>query len=161
MSCLRFTVDRLKGEKTPQRSLFLMFIYFWERGKNESRGGGRERGRHRIQSRIQALNYQPNMGLEPMNHEIMTWTKVRCLTNWATQAPPQRPCLNRTPRLTWVWLPGAFPGSHREYGEKSLLCFWHMEGKSNHFEICPKHSVSFCFLFKEKFIYFKRERAWG
>ena len=28
-----------------------------------------------------------HMGLEPTNREIMTWAKVGCLTDWATQVP--------------------------------------------------------------------------
>ena len=36
-------------------------------------------------SRLQAISTEPDMGLELMNHEIMTWTEVRCLTHWATQ----------------------------------------------------------------------------
>ena len=50
--------------------------------------GGAERGRHRIQRRLRALSCQPNNGLEPINCEIITWTKVGCSTNWATQVPP-------------------------------------------------------------------------
>ena len=50
-------------------------VYLFE--KESTRWGrGRERGRHRIQSRLQALSCadssEPDAGLEPMNHEIMT-----------------------------------------------------------------------------------------
>ena len=51
-------------------------------------------GRHREQdtepeagSRIWAVNPEPDAGLEPTDLEIMTWTEVRCLTNWGTQVP--------------------------------------------------------------------------
>ena len=32
----------------------------------------RERGRHRIRSRLQAVSTEPDVGLEPTNCEIMT-----------------------------------------------------------------------------------------
>ena len=35
-------------------------------------GGGSERGRERILSRLCAVNTEPSAGLELMNHEIMT-----------------------------------------------------------------------------------------
>ena len=58
-----------------------MFIF--ERDKEREReresahkwGKGRERGRHRIQSRT-----EPDKGLELMNREIMTGAQVRRLT---------------------------------------------------------------------------------
>ena len=37
---------------------FLTFIYFWERERQSMNGGGSERGRHRIQTRLQALSCQ-------------------------------------------------------------------------------------------------------
>ena len=58
---------------------FLMFIYFWE--TEWEQGSSREGGRHRIWST------EAYVGLEPMNHEIMTWAKVGRLTCWATQVP--------------------------------------------------------------------------
>ena len=50
-------------------------------------GGGSERGRHRIQNRLQAVSTEPDVGLEPTNSGIMTWAKVRRLTEWTTQVP--------------------------------------------------------------------------
>ena len=38
-------------------------------------------------SRLWAVSTEPYAGLEPMNREIMTWAKIGCSTNWATQAP--------------------------------------------------------------------------
>ena len=35
-------------------------------------GRVRERGRHRIGSRLQAVSTEPDVGLELVNHEIMT-----------------------------------------------------------------------------------------
>ena len=59
------------------------------REKDREQGRGRERRRHRMWSRLQALSCQhmPDAGLELTDCEIMTWAKVSCLTNWATQAP--------------------------------------------------------------------------
>ena len=36
------------------------------------RGRERQRGRHRIRSRLQAPSTEPDVGLEPMTSEIMT-----------------------------------------------------------------------------------------
>ena len=38
-------------------------------------------------SRLWAASTQPHVGLKLVDHEIMTWVEVRCLTHWATQAP--------------------------------------------------------------------------
>ena len=63
--------------------IFLMFISFWERDSTWAGEGQRERGRHRIWT----VSTEPNVGLELMSHEIMTWAWVGCLTDWATWAP--------------------------------------------------------------------------
>ena len=77
---------------------FLCFIYFWERETGRHRDSeGMSRGRAEREgnteseagSRLRAVITEPNVGLEPMNHETMTWAKVRCPTNWATLAPLQ------------------------------------------------------------------------
>ena len=68
-------------------------IYFFERQKDrdtERKGGGAERGgdtESKAGFRLLAVSTEPDMGLEPTDHEIMTWAKVGCLTDWATQAP--------------------------------------------------------------------------
>ena len=67
-----------------------MFIYFWERETERELGRSRKKGIHRIRSRFQALSCQrrawwPDVGLELMNPEIMTWPEVGRLTDWATQ----------------------------------------------------------------------------
>ena len=49
--------------------------------------GGAEREGDTAGSRLWAVSTEPNVGLKPMNREIMTWVEVRRLTNWATQAP--------------------------------------------------------------------------
>ena len=58
-----------------------------EREAEHEQRKSRERGRHRIWSRLWAVGTEPNAGLAPTNCEIMTWAEVRRLTNWATQVP--------------------------------------------------------------------------
>ena len=51
-------------------------------------GGGAEReGGGGFGSGLCADSREPDAGLELMNHKIMTWAKVGCLTNWATYVP--------------------------------------------------------------------------
>ena len=50
--------------------------------------GERERGWERIPSRFPTVSTEPVTGLDPMNHEIMTWAKIN---NWT---------------LTWLSHPG-------------------------------------------------------
>ena len=54
-----------------------------------SREGQRERERDRIPSRLCAVIAEPDMGLDPMNHEIMTWAEtnsgmLNCLSHQGT-----------------------------------------------------------------------------
>ena len=58
-----------------------MFIF----ERENVRGGGR--GGQRIWSRLRADRREPDAGLELKNWEIMIWTEVRRLTDWATQLP--------------------------------------------------------------------------
>ena len=48
-----------------------------QREKEHEWGRGRERGRHRIGNRLQALSHQPepDAGLELTDREIVTWLK--------------------------------------------------------------------------------------
>ena len=53
-------------------------------------GGGAEREgdtESEADSRLWAISTELDTGLELVNWEIMTWAKVRRLTNWATQGP--------------------------------------------------------------------------
>ena len=53
-------------------------------------GGGTEREgdpESQAGSRLRAISAEPNAGIEPTSPEIMTWAKVECLTDCATQAP--------------------------------------------------------------------------
>ena len=67
----------------------LIYTYFWERERESALewGKGRERKGERIWSRLYADSREPDVGLELMNSEIMTWAEVGCLTNWATLVP--------------------------------------------------------------------------
>ena len=49
-----------------------MFIFEREREGENEWGRSRERGRQRIRSRLCADRREPDVGLEPMNCEIMT-----------------------------------------------------------------------------------------
>ena len=65
-----------------------MFIYFWERERErQSISEAETEGESKAGSRLWAVRTEPNVGLEPMNCEIMTWAEVGRSTNWATQAP--------------------------------------------------------------------------
>ena len=69
---------------------FLMFIYFWDRERQSMNRGGAEREgdtEPEMGSRLWAVSTEPDPGLQPTNHEIMTWAEVGRLTDWATQAP--------------------------------------------------------------------------
>ena len=48
-----------------------------------SRGGAERKGDTESEagSRLQAVSTEPDVGLEPMNREIMTWAEVRRLTD--------------------------------------------------------------------------------
>ena len=67
---------------------FNVYLFLRETETEHKRVRGGERGRHRIRSRLQALSCQHRAQRRggPTNHEIMTWAKIRHLTNWATQA---------------------------------------------------------------------------
>ena len=54
-----------------------------------NRGGAEREGDTELEagSRLWSVSREPNVGLEPMNREIMTWAEVGHLTDWATQAP--------------------------------------------------------------------------
>ena len=50
----------------------------------------RERGRERIPSRLHAVRTEPNMELNPMILEIMTWATIKSQTlNWLSHWAPQ------------------------------------------------------------------------
>ena len=74
-----------------------MFIF--ERTKERTWTGEGQREKEtesKAGSRLWAVSTEPDVGLEPMNREVMTWAKVECLTDWATQVPVLKASL-----LTW------------------------------------------------------------
>lgn len=60
--------------------LKILFIYFKERQRAQARG--RVRGRNRLPTEQRAQH-----GARSQDPEIVTWTKGRSLTDWATQVP--------------------------------------------------------------------------
>ena len=63
-----------------------MFIYFWERQRQNVSGLGAEREgdtESEVDSRLQAVSTEPDAGLELTSCEIMMWVEVRCSTDWA------------------------------------------------------------------------------
>ena len=80
----------------------LKFIYlFWERERvsKHKQGRGRDRGRERIPSRLCTVSTEPDVGLKPMNCEIMTWAETK-------SRPPNRLSHPRAPGssfLKWRW----------------------------------------------------------
>ena len=72
--------------------IFLTFIYFWDRERQSTNGGGSEREgdtESETGSRLWAVSTEPDAGLELTDREITTWAKVGHLTDWATQAPQE------------------------------------------------------------------------
>ena len=68
-----------------------MFIYFWDRERQGMSGGGAEGEgdtESETGSRLWAVSTEPDAGLELTDRKIVTWAEVGCLTDWATQAPP-------------------------------------------------------------------------
>ena len=67
-----------------------MFIYFWERQRQNVSGLGAEREgdtESEADSRLWAVSTEPDVGLELTSCEIMTWAEVRRSTDWTTRAP--------------------------------------------------------------------------
>ena len=67
-----------------------MYLFLRDRERQrKSRGGAERKGDTESEagSRLWAVSTEPNVGLKPMNLGIMTWAKVRRLTDWATQVP--------------------------------------------------------------------------
>ena len=67
-------------------SVFLFFFLslFWERARVRTNGGrGREKGIERIPSRLHTVSTEPDVGLQLMNRDSMTWVKIRSqMLNW-------------------------------------------------------------------------------
>ena len=69
------------------------------------------------------LSREPDSGASSQDPGIMTWAKSRCLTHWATKAPPAGPLLTyKIWSLSFVQTPYAFP-QRREKFERSSFFF--------------------------------------
>ena len=79
--------------KWPSTSHFIIFfnVYsFFDRERQSMSRGGAERGgdtEPEAGSRLWTDSTEPDVGLELMDREIMTWTEVGRSTDWATRAP--------------------------------------------------------------------------
>ena len=102
-----------------------MFIYFWERERERERArAGEGQSERETQNPKQApgseLSAQPDTRLKPMNYGVMTWAKVGCLTDWATQVPLSI----RTSNTSFTLLGDVYFLFHRET-TNSLLSHYH------------------------------------
>ena len=71
---------------------FNVYLFLRERERQRqstSRGGAEREGDTESEagSRLCAVSTEPDVRLKLMNRKIMTWAKVRHVTDWATQAP--------------------------------------------------------------------------
>ena len=85
-----------------------------EREREHERGRGREKEEgteSEAGSRLRAVSTEPDAGLELMNREITTCAEVKCLTDWATQAPR-------------FMLGFHFPSSHYILVSTTLTCLY-------------------------------------
>ena len=58
---------------------FKIYLFIWERGKGE---GQREKKRENVKQ-TPCWSVEPNSGLHPMTHKIMTWAKIKSqMLNW-------------------------------------------------------------------------------
>ena len=101
-----------------QDGLFVFLIFIFEKERDRDRKTERERERERERakagerqreretesetgSRLWAISTEPDVGLKPVNCEIMTWDEVGYLTNWATQVPHKMEYLKVRPTLRY------------------------------------------------------------
>ena len=70
---------------------FLFVLFSFERERAWAGEGQREKGRERILSRLYTVSTEPCLGFKLMNHEIMTWAKVKSwMLNWLSHPGPPR-----------------------------------------------------------------------
>ena len=79
--------------------IFLMFIYFWQRERqNMSRGGAERGGRHRIWSGLQALSCQHRAWHRAQTHRVwdhdLSWS--RTLNRLSHPGAPKMKCFNKS-----------------------------------------------------------------
>ena len=105
-----------------------MFIFESDRPSTSRIGAEREGDTEsKAGSRLWAVSTEPDAGLEPTDHEIVTWAGVRHLTHRATQAPQiaffftARGCKTRTTRNSksdWSW---GLCGSRKTLGWRNKM----------------------------------------
>ena len=66
---------------------FFLSLFILRERTQWGRCRGRERERQWIPGRLHTPRAEPDAGLKLTDSEIMTWTEVRRLTDWVTQAP--------------------------------------------------------------------------
>ena len=81
--------NQLSHPGAPFKKIFKCLFIFEREWVSASAGEAERKGdiESEASSRLRAVSTEPEVGLKLTNHEIMTWTEVRCLTVWATQAP--------------------------------------------------------------------------
>ena len=87
-----WTPNRLSHPGAP-KFFFNVVLFLRERETDRVWAGVGQREREtesEAGSRLWVVSIEPNVGLEPVIHEIMTWAKVRHLTNCSTQVPWER-----------------------------------------------------------------------
>ena len=121
-SCMRTHLTQIPILRSSP--FFLSLFISFEREREHKWGRG-ERGRERIPSRLHTVSAEPDVWLNLMNHEIVTWAEIK---SWALNllSHPDAPSLPVFGCLLFPW-PSAclsafwHPGvSHRE----GRLLFW-------------------------------------
>ena len=85
---------------------FNVYLFLGQRETEHERGRGRERGRHRMGNRLQALNHQPRARRGARTHRPRDrdLAEVGRLTDCATQAPPHNPNFKGANKIpNWPW----------------------------------------------------------
>ena len=92
-----------------------MLFIFWKRDRALVREGQRERKTEfEAGSRLWVVSIEPDSGLKLTSCEIMTWAKVRCLTNWVTHVPLE---------ISRIGMQGNIPHSRLDGFQRQFL-FW-------------------------------------
>ena len=69
-----------------------MFIIYFERERESTSGGGAERGREGIPSRLRTVSTEPDLGLKPTNQTVRSRPDPKSRIG-ATQVPHSKSCL--------------------------------------------------------------------
>ena len=87
--CFGMRQQKFKSISNFLNFFFNVYLFLGQRETEHKRGRGRERGRHRIGNRLQALSHQPRARRGAWTHgpRDRDLAEVECLTDCATQAP--------------------------------------------------------------------------